>query len=79
MNLSINKLLINFSINEIYKLNFAVLDKGECISGYYRLAVQDSTGWVTVQSQANIIYNKKEHLTPDYIVSINYIIGYVTT
>ena len=57
---------------------FSVLDKGECISGYYRLAAHDSTAWITVQSQANIIYNKKEHITPDYIVSINYIIGLVT-
>ena len=54
-----------------------MLDKGECISGYYRLAVHNNAGWVTIQSQANIIYNKKEHVTADYIVSINYIIGSV--
>ncbi|KAL5254623.1 hypothetical protein ACHWQZ_G014161 [Mnemiopsis leidyi] len=72
---SIYNFVHNDDLERLSKFHKNLLDKGECISGYYRLAAHNNAGWVTIQSQANIIYNKKEHVTADYIVSINYIIG----
>lgn len=71
---SVYNLVHTGDIFRLARFHSNLLKKGECVSGYYRLC-SHSKEWVVIQSQANIVYNKKEHGTPDYVVCISYIVG----
>ena len=67
---------INYIILSVNILSFlSVIARGQSVSKYYRFL--GKTGeWVWMQTRATVIYNTTNQ--PQYVVCMNYVIGWVT-